>query len=165
MSPAAKLSYQRGEKLRDNYFGRIHDYTHRRDVLWAEIILPLNAPTEYLDPQRFADEVDAAEKRWDARTLREIIASLPNELTVKENIELIKDYIRENFIEHGMGVCVAIHEGKNKNPEKNNPHAHILLTIREVGPDGFSRKKSRDWDRRANVKAWREQWADTEQLL
>jgi len=160
-SPAAKIAYQRGEKIRDNYFGKIYDYRDRQDVLHAEICLPPNAPFEYIDPQRFADEVDRAEKRWDSRTLREIIASLPNEpeLELRDYIDIIKEYIVDNFIGSGMGACVAIHKGENKNPEKNNPHVHILLTTRAIGSEGFSPKKNRDWDKRANVRVWREQWA------
>ena len=58
-----------------------------------------------------------------------------------------------------MCAAVAIYEGKNIDPAKNNPHVHILLTTRTVGPDGFSPKKNREWDKRANVTLWREQWA------
>ena len=58
-----------------------------------------------------------------------------------------------------MCAAVAIYEGKNIDPAKNNPHVHILLTTRSVGPNGFNPKKNREWDRRANVTIWREQWA------
>jgi Ti-type conjugative transfer relaxase TraA len=39
------------------------------------------------------------------------------------------------------------------------PHAHVMLTMREVGPDGFG-QKAREWNARENVEQWRERWAD-----
>jgi Ti-type conjugative transfer relaxase TraA len=39
------------------------------------------------------------------------------------------------------------------------PHAHVMLTMREVGPDGFG-PKVREWNAQENVEQWRERWAD-----
>src|SRR3546814_17931418 len=39
------------------------------------------------------------------------------------------------------------------------PHAHVMLTMREVGEDGFG-TKVRDWNRTELVEQWRERWAD-----
>lgn len=55
---------------------------------------------------------------------------------------------------------MAIHEGRSEDPTKNNPHAHVLLTDRPVGPDGFCSKKNRDWNSTAQLRLWRKQWAD-----
>jgi hypothetical protein len=55
-----------------------------------------------------------------------------------------------------MIADVAIHApGKNSDPR--NFHAHILLTMREIGPDGFG-KKVREWNSREQLEHWREQW-------
>jgi hypothetical protein len=159
-SAAGKLGYHRGEKIRDNFLGKTYNYTCRRDVLHKEIILPKNAPREYSNPQIFINAVDKAEKRKDSQTLRAIIASLPNELSIEENIKLARKYVIENFVSAGMCASLAIHEGKNRNPAKNNPHMHILLTLRPInGSVGFSAKKNRDWNSRANVARWRESLA------
>ena len=39
------------------------------------------------------------------------------------------------------------------------PHAHVMLTIREVGENGFG-AKVRDWNRTELLQGWREAWAD-----
>jgi hypothetical protein len=39
------------------------------------------------------------------------------------------------------------------------PHAHVMLTMREVGKDGFG-AKVRDWNKAELVEQWRERWAD-----
>lgn len=161
-SPALVTSYISGKKIRDNYYGKTYDYTQRTDVIYVEKLFSIYAPTEYLDTQKFIDAVDNAEKRSDSRTFREIIASLPNELSLNELIEMVREYITDNFIAHGMCAIVAIHEGKNKDPAKNNPHVHILLTTRLVGQDGFNSKKNREWDKRINCKIWRENWANVQ---
>lgn len=52
-----------------------------------------------------------------------------------------------------MVADVAIH----RNP--GNPHAHIMLTIRKMGPDGLASTKSREWNKPEMLEKWREQWA------
>ena len=39
------------------------------------------------------------------------------------------------------------------------PHAHVMLTMREVDEDGFG-PKVRDWNRTEVVERWREAWAE-----
>jgi ATP-dependent exoDNAse (exonuclease V) alpha subunit len=39
------------------------------------------------------------------------------------------------------------------------PHAHVMLTMREVGEDGFG-AKVRDWNRTEMVERWRGRWAE-----
>ena len=46
--------------------------------------------------------------------------------------------------------------GADGNPK---PHAHVMLTTREVGKDGFG-AKVRDWNKAELVARWRERWAD-----
>ena len=39
------------------------------------------------------------------------------------------------------------------------PHAHVMLTMREVGENGFG-AKVRDWNRTELLQGWREAWAE-----
>jgi len=157
-SPAKAVGYIFRQKMQDNYYGLTYDY-RKKDAQHTEIFLTPTAPLEFRNPQIFVDSVDAAEKRCDSRTLRTIRASLPNELPLSKHIEMVREYVADNFVSQGMCAVVAIHEGKNADPSKNNPHVHILLTTREATPNGFSPKKNRAWDKRANVTLWRKQWA------
>ncbi|MFC5653734.1 MobA/MobL family protein [Paenibacillus solisilvae] len=42
--------------------------------------------------------------------------------------------------------------------DANNPHAHVMLTMREIGPEGFG-KKVREWNERELIAKWHEAWA------
>lgn len=159
---ARTANYISGISLHDSYLGKDY-YRKRQDVLWTSIILPSRAPPELYDLQTLCDRVEAAERRYDARTARQFIGALPNELSLDDLIKIVKGFVSENFVEHGLGIVAAIHEGKNKDSLlKNNPHVHILVTTRTIGPDGLSQKKDREHDNRKYMEIWREQWAEVQ---
>jgi len=66
----------------------------------------------------------------------------------------VRDYIKENFVDKGMCADFAIHDKQD-----GNPHAHIMLTTREVSKNGFE-GKNRDWNKTEYLEQWREKWAD-----
>ena len=166
-SPVKAATYQSGEKLRDDYYGKTY-YHSRHDILHIEILLPAYAPPEFYNRQILWREIDKAEKRIDARTAYRAIGSLPNEkeFTLPDHVEIVREYVTNNFINMGMCADIAIHEGKHKNdPMKNNPHVHILLPDRPISRDGFCPKKNRDWnDWKSNklIKSQRDQWAEVQ---
>src|SRR3546814_12140025 len=45
--------------------------------------------------------------------------------------------------------------GKDGQPK---PHAHVMLSMREVGPEGFG-QKVREWNSTALLQEWRVAWA------
>ena len=153
-------NYISGQKLHDSYTGKNH-YKRRSDVLYSKVLLPADAPTEFYNIQYLCNKIDEAEKRCDARTAREIKASLPNELSKEENIRIVNKFVARNILRRGLGAIVAIHEGRNEEaPEKNNPHVHIIITTRQITSDGFSRKKDRSIDKKAVLTRWREAWME-----
>lgn len=156
----AKLaSYISGERLYDAYKDQTYHH-NRQDVLYWKIFQPGNAPPEFYDLQSLCDAIEGAETRYDARLAREFIGSLPNELSTQELIQIVNEFIITNFIDCDLCAIAAIHEGRNEqNPERNNPHAHIIVPTRTIGLDGFDQKKDREHDRREYITVWREQWA------
>ncbi|EPM7338289.1 MobA/MobL family protein, partial [Enterobacter hormaechei] len=42
--------------------------------------------------------------------------------------------------------------------DSDNPHAHVMLTLKTIGPEGFG-KKERSWNDRKMSIFWRESWA------
>lgn len=157
-------SYILRENIPDEYLGRTHYYAHVKDLLYSDVLIPENAPPEFQDLRTLLAAIDRAEKRYDARTGRVIRLTLPNdkEFSDTERIDLARSFVKETFVSQGMCAVLAIHEGRNDDPTKNNPHAHVLLTDRPVGPDGFCSKKNRDWNRTAQLRLWRKQWADAQ---
>ena len=105
-------SYIAGKNLYDSYLNKTH-YTKRRDVLYCNIFQPDNAPTDFYDLQHLCCEIDAAEKRYDARTAREFKGSLPNELSLQSQIQIVDAFVQKSFISHGLCAIEAIHEGRH----------------------------------------------------
>jgi len=151
----AHASYQSGERLqgRGGTDGKItHDYTRKKGVVHSEIILPINAPTEFLDRETLWNAVEISETRKNSQLAREIIVALPREFDLREQLEVVRGYVKENFVSKGMIADFAIHDKGD-----GNPHAHIMLTTRNVSPDGF-RDKNRDWNKKENLLEWRKAW-------
>ena len=150
----AHASYQSGEKLCGIGDKVTHDYTRKGGVTHSEIILPENAPPEYANRQTLWNAVEKSEKRKDAQLAREFIVGLQREFKLREQIEVLHEYIKENFVNKGMIADFAIHDNKD-----GNPHAHIMLTTRHVTPEGFG-KKNTDWNKKDLFSEWRKGWAD-----
>lgn len=152
-------SYACGKKLYDCYHNK--ECCHNRsNVLFSKIFLPANAPPRFGDLQTLCNEIEKAEKRYDARTARVFIGSLPNELALDEQIRIVGEFVEENFKEKGLCAIIAIHDGKNiKDPSKDNPHVHIIVTTRTLDEKGFNNKKSRQFDKKEYIHIWREEWA------
>jgi len=152
-------SYISGHTLFDCYNDRTY-YNRRNDVLFCKVYLPDRAPPDFADLQHLCNEIEKAERREDARTAREFKGSLPNELPNHELEKIVSEYVGENFTSKALCAIAAIHEGRNElDASKNNPHVHIIVSTRTVGPDGFSKLKDREHDKRTYIGIWREQWA------
>jgi Ti-type conjugative transfer relaxase TraA len=149
-------SYRSGEKLQQEGIGGVlHDYSRKAGVVYKEILAPQHAPKWALDRETLWNHVDRYELRKDAQLAREVEVALPVELSLREQVELLREFANQQFVSRGMVADVAIH---HDNPA--NPHAHILLTMRTVGPDGFG-KKEREWNQKDTLRRWREAWAST----
>ena len=157
-SAVAAAAYRAAEELHDQRLGRAHDFTNKAGVVHSEILLPDGAPTRLLDRATLWNEVEAGERRKDAQLAREIEIALPRELSQPEAIRLAQDFVREQFVAHGMVVDLNVHWGRAADGEAQ-PHAHVMLTMREVGPDGFG-QKVRAWNRTERLVGWRERWAE-----
>ncbi len=151
-SVVAAAAYRSRSNIKDELRGLTFDYSRKKDLSHSEIILPKHAPDRFRDRPTLWNEVEHTERRHDAQLAREIELALPVELTLKENIELVREFVKTNFVDQGMIADVNIHT------KKDNPHAHILLTTREVNENGFG-KKVRGWNSNANLLHWREAWA------
>lgn len=123
----------------------------------AEIIAPENAPDWMRDRNQLWNAVEAVEKRRDAQLAREIEVALPRELERGERLELLRGFVQREFVNRGMIADVAVHEGKARDGH-NQPHAHIMLTMRELTGEGFG-QKNRGWNAPDLLMGWREAWA------
>ena len=157
-SSVSAASYRSASKLEDQRLDRTFDHQKKSDdLIHQEILLPENAPSWMKDREKLWNAVELSEKRKDSQLAREFNISLPRELTSEQNIELIRGFVQKEFVNLGMVADVCVHKGHSHGEDQ--PHAHVMLTLREVNQDGFG-KKVRDWNDKTYLNHWREAWAD-----
>ena len=181
-SAVAASAYRSGEKIKNEYDGIVHDFTRKGGIAHTEILLPQNAPQEFVNRSVLWNSVEKIEKSKNSQLAREIEVALPKELDREKQINLVREYVKENFVKVGMCADIALHD-KND----GNPHCHILLTMRPLNEDttwGAKSKKeyildengekvklksgnyktrkinTTDWNEQGKAEEWRKAWAD-----
>lgn len=146
-------------KITDQRTGEVHDYTRRRGVECAELVLPAGAPEWAADRAKLWNAAEQAETRKNSTVAREFEIALPDELSPPERQRLARDLALEIVERHGCAVDVAIHAPGKKGDNRNH-HAHILLSTRRLGSAGFT-EKTRELDSGGHVVTqWRERFAN-----
>lgn len=153
-SSVAAAAYRSGDTLTNNYDGITHNYSKKNWIEHTEIMLPSNAPDSFKDRSSLWNAVEMTEKSSNAQLAREVEIALPRELTLEQQTALVREYIDKNFVSQGMCADVAIHNppltdsnhrpldaagNPTHNPDKmtfQNPHCHIMLTMRPLGEQG-----------------------------
>ena len=130
-SAVAASAYLSCSRLYNDYDGIQHDYTKKQGLVWQEVFLPEYAPQEWKDREQLWNAVEEVETAKDSRLAREFVVALPIELSREEQIELLQEFIQEQFLSDGMCADAAIHD-----TDGHNPHAHILLTVRPLDKQG-----------------------------
>ena len=153
-------AYRAGTSLYCDALNKTVSYSKKSDVLHSEIMLPAHAPDSLLDREKLWNAVENAEKRINSRVAREVLLALPKELSFENQKKLILDFVKKQFIDLGMCADIAIHAGTHR----TNPHAHVLLTTREVTRDKFT-CKNRQWDKKEFLCHIRREWADWQNVF
>ena len=156
-SAVASAAYRSASELFDERLGRDHDFSNKAGVIHSEVMLPEGAPERLNDRSTLWNEVEAGEKRKDAQLAREVEFSIPREMNEKQGVQLARDFVKKQFVDRGMVADLNVHWDKAKDGSPK-PHAHVMMTMREVGPEGFG-KKNRDWNSTELLKDWREAWS------
>lgn len=133
----AKMDYERE--------ARTIDYTRKQGLLHEEFVIPADAP-EWLQSmiadqsvseasEAFWNKVEEFEKRSDAQLAKDVTIALPTELSVEQNIELVRDFVARHITAEGMVADWVFHDAPG------NPHIHLMTTLRPLTVDGFGSKK------------------------
>jgi ATP-dependent exoDNAse (exonuclease V) alpha subunit len=159
-SVVAMAAYRAGVRLKDERRDNEADYRRRKGIAHTEIMVPEGAAEWLADRERLWNYVERIENRRDAQLAREINMALPHELTDAERVELVRTFVRQEFVSRGMVVDFAIHKPvPEKGDDPRNYHAHLLLTLRQAEAKGLRRVKTREWNSDTMLVAWREAWA------
>jgi len=156
-SALAAAAYRSASRLHDQRLDRQHDFSNKAGVVHSEVLLPDGAPQDLADREKLWNAVETVEVRKDAQLAREIEFAIPRELDQAEGIRLARDFVKAEFVDRGMIADLNVHwdigaDGLAK------PHAHVMLTTRNVDEDGFG-PKDRDWNATTLLERWRERWA------
>ncbi|WP_343613236.1 Ti-type conjugative transfer relaxase TraA [Novosphingobium sp.] len=162
-SAVAAAAYRCAGRLHDERLGRTHDFSNKRDVVHSEVLLPEGANPEWQDREKLWNAVEAAELRKDAQLSREVEFAIPREMNQEQGIALVRDFVQAEFVDRGMVADLNVHWDRGEDGFAK-PHAHVMLTMREVKQDengdiGFG-AKVRDWNKTELLTHWREAWAD-----
>lgn len=172
-SAVAAAAYRAGERIRDERTGVLHNYSRRTDVVHKEILLPSQyrgGEMDWIgDRSSLWNTAENVEQRRNARVAREYQVALPAELSAIQRLNLAREFSQELANRHNVAVDLAVHDPKPEGDPRNY-HAHLLVTSREILPNGFGAKAGLDmsWSERQRrglaagleeLKTLRERWA------
>ena len=150
-------AYIRGEKRTCHKTQETKDFTYKHDVIYSECLLPDDAPEWALKLRNsqvkdesgqyvfdksgfnFSDmawnQIEIMEKRYDSQLYFHDDFAIPVELNQEAAIELVREFVKERLAVDGLFCDVAIHW------ELINPHAHVVMPLRQFTEEGFSKKR------------------------
>ena len=161
-SAVAAASYRAGVNMRDERTGELHEYAKRKGVIReaSALVLPKGAPR--WSRVQLWNAVEQAETRKNSTVAREVEVSLPYELTSPQRIELAHEFTQWLVAEYGVAAEVNVHQPTPKKDDARNHHAHIQLSTRRLGENGFE-EKIRVLDAiktgAPEILKWREEWS------
>lgn len=147
-------AYNARERIEDVRTGDVYDYSYRSDLFHHCILAPEHTPFNFIKNSAVLwNEIEKVEKRKDAQLSRYFDIAIPVELDNDAKIALVKNYCKRNFVSKGMIADISFHD-----LDGHNPHAHVMLTLREITPQGFG-NKNRSWNEHDLMDEWRASWS------
>lgn len=134
--------------------GRTHDYTRKRGLEFAEIVLPKGAPAWAADRSKLWNAAEMVERngkrgknagafKADAQTAREVMFSFPAELSAAGRLKVARIIAQHVVDTYGVAAEFSIHL-PGKDGDERNFHCHLLMTTRRLTADGL-KTKVREW--------------------
>ncbi|WP_338835089.1 Ti-type conjugative transfer relaxase TraA [Bradyrhizobium septentrionale] len=144
-SAVLSAAYRHCARMEHQAEGRTVDYSTKRGLRHEEFLLPPDGPQWAREliadrsvagaAEAFWNAIEAFEKRSDAQLAKEFIIALPVELTVDQNIALVREFVATQVLARGQVADWVFHD------EPGNPHIHLMTTLRPLGDNGFGPKK------------------------
>jgi len=136
-------AYRGGLRLWNERTGELHKWNGRQDVRDVSIVLPqaLAQDPEYAwakDPYLLWNTAEFAENRKDSRVAREYRMILPKEMTHEQRRDVVYQFAQTLADRYGNAIDVALHD--HRMGRARNYHAHLLGTVRKLGPRGLLQK-------------------------
>lgn len=170
-------AYRHAAKMTNERTGITKSYRGKDEVVHTEIALPKDAPawardrySAFIGDNYMArsDVAKVSETLWNdvesanirlnrrpdklARFATSLEMSLPVELSRAENVAVARSFVEKNLTSQGMIADWVYHD------LPDNPHVHILATVRELGPSDWGDLR-RDWNGPGFIRRLRMSWA------
>ena len=143
-SAVAASAYNLSARLSDAA-GHAYDYSRKGgDYADGCILLPSSAPPELAEPGALWRAAEAVERRVDAQLARQILITIPREVAAADRLDFARHVIAP-YIADGAAAQLDVHCPRAADGNEQ-PHAHVLLTLRRVTKTGLARTKYRDWN-------------------
>ena len=155
-SAVACAAYRACEKLEDQTYGKVQDYTRKKGLEYKNIYAPDHTNAKLLDRQTLWNQAEKKEfnangsMKENARLAKEYTCALPHELTDQERIKIVDDFCRDFVKKHNVIVDACIHaphkHEHDDETDNKNYHVHIMFTTRLVNEKGELGKKQRTFN-------------------
>ena len=147
-----------GIKLTDWNTGIAHDFTRKSGIIHRAIFLPRQ--TKYKSLEELLADGERKERQSNSRVGRELLVAIPHELPQEQQIDLAKEFALEVQKRYGCAVIMSLHQA-DRNGDQRNVHAHIVMTTREIGEDGYLGAKIHQMDKRGEIDELKKLWEQT----
>lgn len=165
------VAYATKEKIYEERRGLIADYRDSEQEVSWETMAPTCSGIGKKDLS-FWNKLDAFEdeyafKRYKtsdsverylntARTAQTYVLALPKELSELQNVDLLREFVQDQFVDRGLMATWAIHW------EEGNPHAHVNVSTRTVlnGEISWTKQASRELDGTLGIRETRRLYAN-----
>lgn len=142
---AVKLAaYQMCGKLESSDGQRFNFARKNAEHVGGSIMLPDGAPEWAADAGELWRQAEASERRADAQTARLIEFSIPRAIPADQRLEFACAIIQP-YVDDGMAGQFDLHCTQASDGAEQ-PHCHVMLTMRRFDGDGFSKRKEREWN-------------------
>jgi hypothetical protein len=135
-------SYVTGQRIKDDETGKWLKRNHPGDVLAFGTTAPEGAPEHLTDNSQLArawNEAQQADSRKNAQLARHWNIALSRDLTIEEQVGVMKAIAQAFTDRYGTMATWAVHSPTDHGDDRN-AHGHIVHNMRMVTPDGFGPK-------------------------
>ena len=109
-SVVAAAAYRLGERLHDERYQAVHDYTRRRGIEATFTVAPVDAPAWAHEAERLWNAAERAETRKNSTLAREVELALPSLLEPPDRQRIAERFAAALVERYNVAVSVAIHD-------------------------------------------------------
>ncbi len=138
-SAVAAAAYRTGTCIENEREHSVVDYSRKHGVVASWTIAPEGAPAWATDAAQLWNAVEAKETRKNSQLAHEITLALPAVLNDAQREGIMERFADAMCDRYDCALTVAIHEPSAGGDDRNH-HAHVMLTTRRIGVDGWGTK-------------------------